>query len=127
MAATLQPQTQQLELAHVLVLDIAGSSSLPVAEQRVLLENLQEFVHRTREFGRARAQDQITVVPSGDGMALVFFGDPEAPLRCAVEISRCARSTNKFRLRMGLHSWPVCRLLHLSAVISVSETDRLGG
>ena len=94
MAATLQPLTQQLELAHVLVLDIAGSSSLPVAQQGALLENLQEFVHCTREFGRAQAKDQITEVPSGDGMALVFFGDPEAPLRCAVEISRSARSTN---------------------------------
>jgi serine/threonine protein kinase len=121
MAATLQPQTQQLELAHVLFLDVAGSSSLPAAQQGALLENLQEFVHGTREFGRARARDQITVVPSGDGMALVFFGDPEAPLRCAVEISRCARSTNKFRLRMGLHSWPVCRLDDLNLKRTVSD------
>jgi serine/threonine protein kinase len=105
---------QQDELAHGLFLDIAGSSSLPVSQQRVLLENLQEFVHRTREFGRERAKDQITVVPSGGGMALVFFGDPEAPLRCAVEISRWARKTNKFRLRMGLHSWSACRLDDLS-------------
>jgi serine/threonine protein kinase len=120
MAATLQPQTQQLELAHVLVLDVAGSSSLPLAQQGALLENLQEFVHCTREFGRAQAKDQITEVPSGDGMALVFFGDPEAPLRCAVEISRSARSTNKFRLRMGLHSWPVCRVadLKLNRIVS---------
>ena len=121
MAATLQPLTQQLELAHVLVLDIAGSSSLPVAQQGALLENLQEFVHCTREFGRAQAKDQITEVPSGDGMALVFFGDPEAPLRCAVEISRSARSTNKFRLRMGLHSWPVCRVADMKLNRSVSD------
>src|SRR5258708_11962674 len=121
MAATLQPLTQQLELAHVLVLDIAGSSSLPLAQQGALLENLQEFVHCTREFGRAQAKDQITEVPSGDGMALVFFGDPEAPLRCAVEISRSARSTNKFRLRMGLHSWPVCRVADMKLNRSVSD------
>src|ERR1039457_173668 len=60
MAATVHPQTQQLELAHVLLLDIAGSSSLPASQQRVLLENLQEFVRRTSEFGRARAKDQIS-------------------------------------------------------------------
>ncbi len=112
MAATVQPQ--QLELAYVLFLDVAGSSSLPASQQGILLENLQEFIHRTREFGRAQAKNQITVTPSKDGMALVFFGDPEAPLRCAVEISRSARSTNKFRLRMGLHSWPASRAAEVS-------------
>src|ERR1035438_891458 len=95
MAATVQPQTQQLELAHVLFLDIAGSSSLPASEHRVLLQNLQEFVNRTSELGRARAKDEISMVPSGDGLALVFFGDPEAPLRCAVEISRKARGAER--------------------------------
>ena len=121
MAAALQPQTQQLELAHVLVVDIAGCSSLPVSQQGALLENLQEFVHCSREFGRARAQEQITVVPSGHGMALVFFGDPEAPLRCAVEISRSARNAEKICLRMGLHSWPVCRLDDLNLKRTVSD------
>jgi serine/threonine protein kinase len=121
MAATLQPQTQQLELAHVLFLDVAGSSSLPVAQQRVLLQNLQECVHDTSEFGRARARDQITEVPSGDGMALIFFGDPEAPLRCAVEISRSARSAEKIRLRMGLHSWPVCGVADIKFNRTVSD------
>jgi serine/threonine protein kinase len=121
MAATVQPQMQQLELAHVLFLDIAGSSSLPVAEQHVLLQNLREFVDRTSEFGRARAKDQITVVPSGDGMALVFFGDPEAPLRCALEISRTARSEEKKHLRMGLHSWPVSRVADIGLKSAVSD------
>jgi len=109
MAATVQPQTQQLELAHVLLLEIADSSSLPASQQDARLHDLQEVVCRTNEFVKARARDQITVVPSGAGMALVFFGDPEAPLRCAVEISRQARDAEKFHLRMGLHSWPVCR------------------
>jgi serine/threonine protein kinase len=122
MAATVQPQTEQLELAHALFLDIAGSSSLPASEHHVLLQNLREFVHRTSEFGKARAKDQIMVVPSGDGMALVFFGDPEAALRCSVEICCSARRTNKFRLRMGLHSWPVCRVADMSLKGAVSDS-----
>ena len=109
MAATIQPQTQQLEFAHVLLLEIAGSSSLPGSQPGSRLNDLQELVRRTSEFGKARAGDQITVMPSGAGIALVFFGDPEAPLRCAVEISRQARGAERVHLRMGLHSWPVCR------------------
>src|SRR4030081_543884 len=68
MAATLQALTQQLELTPVLVLDIPGSSPLPVAQQAALIESLPECVHCPRELGRAQAKDQITEVPSGDGM-----------------------------------------------------------
>jgi len=126
MAAVVQPQTQQLELAHVLFVDVVSPSALPASEQDILLQNLREFVHSTSEFARARAKNQITVVPTADGMALVFFGDPEAPLRCAVEISQGARRTEKHRLRMGLHSWPVCRLddvnLKRTVGIKVAQT-----
>ncbi len=121
MAAVVQPETQPLELAHVLFLDVAGSARLSASERSALLQDLQEFVHRTSEFGKARAKDQIAVVPSADGLALVFFGDPEAPLRCAVEISRGARSTEKTRVRMGLHSWPVCRMDDLSLKRTVGD------
>jgi serine/threonine protein kinase len=119
MAAVVQPQTQQLELAHVLFLDSAGSSALPASEQDALVRNLEEVVQRTSEFGRARANDQVKLAPSRDGLALVFFGDPEAPLRCALEISR---SAERARVRMGLHSWPACRLDDLSLKRTVSDS-----
>jgi len=121
MAATVQPQAQQLELAHVLLLDIADRSSLPASQQRVLLQDLEEFVRCTSEFGKARSKNQMTVAPSGEGMVLVFYGDPEAPLRCAVEISRKARGADKIRLRMGLHSWPVCSAADIKLNPAVSE------
>src|SRR5580658_3806707 len=107
MAATVQPQTRQFELAHVLVLDLADASSLPASRHRVQLDDLQEFVRRTSKFSGALAKDPIGMSPSRDGMVLVFYGDPEAPLRCAMEISRQARSAKRIHLRMGLHSWPV--------------------
>ncbi len=113
-------QTQQLELAHVLLLNIVDSSSLPASQQRVLLQDLQEFVYRSSEFGKARAKDQISVAPLADGMALFFFGDPEAPLRCAVEISRNARSAERIHLRMSLHSWPVRRTAEMKLNGTVS-------
>src|ERR1035441_2955326 len=118
MAAVVEPQTQQLELAHVLFLDIAGSSELPASEQDALVRSLEEVLHHTSEFARARGNDQVRLVPSGGGMALVFFGDPEAPLRCALEISR---SAERSRVRMGLHSWPACRLDDLSLKRTVSD------
>ena len=103
MAAITQPQTRQLDLAHVLFVNVAGSA-VP-SQPATRLEGLQEIVRRTQEFGRAQAH-QITVLPSGDGLAFVFHGDPEAPLRCALEISRGARGANSVRLRMALHCWP---------------------
>jgi serine/threonine protein kinase len=121
MAAIVPPQAQQLDLAHVLCLDLAGSSSLPALQYRAALQNLQEFVQRTSEFGRARAMDQISVVPSGDGMAFVFSGDPEAPLRCAVEISRTIPGTERSRLRMGLHSWPAGRMTKMKSSGAAAE------
>src|ERR1039458_538422 len=121
MAAMVQPLTQQLELAHILFLDIAASSSLPASQQREMQHYLQEFVRRTGEVARARARDQITVVPSGNGIALVFFGDPEAPLRCAVEISHTPRTEKRIHFRMGLHSGPVCRAADIKFNSDVSD------
>jgi hypothetical protein len=86
------------------------------------LENLLEFVRRTSEFGKARARDQILEVPSADGMALAFFGDPEAPLRCALEISRSFRGAEKIRFRMGLHSWPVRRVADMKFNHALSDS-----
>jgi serine/threonine protein kinase len=120
MAAIVRPQTQQLELAHVLFMDIVGYSLLPMSEQRGLLQRLQECVRGTREFDKAQTKDQIIPLPTGDGMALVFFGDPEAPLRCAVEISHRTRSAEGIRLRMGLHTGPVYRVADINFNRNVS-------
>jgi serine/threonine protein kinase len=121
MAATVQPQTRQFELAHVLVLDLADASSLPASRHRVQLDDLQEFVRRTSKFSGALAKDPIGMSPSRDGMVLVFYGDPEAPLRCAMEISRQARSAKRIHLRMGLHSWPVSSVADIKRNRTVSE------
>jgi len=104
-----------LEIAHVLFMDIVAYSKLPIDQQRDLLEELQKTVRRTLEFARAKSADKLISLPSGDGMALVFFGDPEAPCRCALEVSRALRNNSETNLRMGIHTGPVYRVADINA------------
>src|SRR5882762_837080 len=104
-----------LEIAHVLFTDIVGYSKLPMDEQEHLLMQFQDTVRQTAEFIRAQADDQLIRLPTGDGMALVFFGDAEAPVRCAVEIGRSLRHQPALQLRMGIHTGPVYRVADINA------------
>src|ERR1700740_2656452 len=107
--------TPSLEMAYVLFMDIVASSTLPMEEQQSVLRRFQQAVRNTTEFSRARAEDQLIRLPTGDGMALVFFGDPEAPARCALELSRNLREHPEVKLRMGIHSGPVYRVADINA------------
>ncbi len=104
-----------LEIAHVLFMGIVAYAKLPMDQQRDLLEELQKTVRRTLEFARAKSADKLISLPSGDGMALVFFGDPEAPCRCALEVSRDLRNHSETKLRMGIHTGPVYRVADINA------------
>src|SRR6266851_835121 len=107
--------SRTLEIAHVLFTDIVGYSKLPMEEQEQLLLKLQDTVRQTTEFARAQADDQLIRLPTGDGMALVFFGDAEAPVRCALELGRSLRSQPALKLRMGIHTGPVYRVADINA------------
>jgi serine/threonine protein kinase/tetratricopeptide (TPR) repeat protein len=104
-----------VEMAHVLFMDIVEYSKLPMDRQKYLLEELQKTVRGTMEFTRAKSADNLVSLPSGDGMALVFFGDPEAPCRCALEVSRALRNQSETKLRMGIHTGPVYRVADINA------------
>jgi hypothetical protein len=117
--ATTQPEPQ-LETAHVLFPGIVGYSALLMGNQRRSLEELQELVRLTPEFARALAQDDSVRLPTGDGIALVFFRDPVAPLRCAMELARALRSRPHLRVRMGRHTGPVYRVADINARANVS-------
>ena len=78
----------ELEIAHVLFIDIVGYSKLAVNEQRALIEGLNDIVRATDEFQAAETTGRLIKIPTGDGMALVFYQSPEAPVDCALEISR---------------------------------------
>jgi serine/threonine protein kinase/tetratricopeptide (TPR) repeat protein len=107
--------TLPLEIAHVLFMDIVAYAKLPIDQQRLLLEELQKTVRGTSEFARAKSADKLISLPSVDGTALVFFDDPEAPCRCALEVSRTLRGSSETRLRMGIHTGPVYRVADINA------------
>src|SRR5215470_14341110 len=97
----------QLEIAHVLFIDIVGYSKLSINEQHAVVDRLTQIVRATEQFQKAEASERLIKIATGDGMALVFYASPEAPVRCAVELSRALKEHPQLRLRMGIHSGPV--------------------
>lgn len=105
----------ELDIAHVLFMDIVGYSKLAIDLQTVTLHRLQEKVQRTKEFVSCQQSDRLISLPTGDGMALAFFGDPLAPVKCAIELSRSLRASSEIPLRMGLSSGPTYRITDINA------------
>src|SRR5436190_826420 len=97
----------RLEIAHVLFLDIVGYSNLLTNEQRERLQELNRIVRETEQFRAAEANDRLVRIPTGDGMVLAFFTNPDAPARCAIAIDRALRKRSDLPVRMGIHSGPV--------------------
>jgi len=100
----------QIEIAHVLFMDIVGYSKLLINEQHELLQELNRIVRATEAFRAAEAAGKLIRLPTGDGMALAFATTPEAPVQCALEISNALKSLPELRVRMGIHSGPVSGL-----------------
>src|SRR5881275_2027367 len=105
--ATDSEQDIQLQIGHVLFMDVVGYSKLLLDEQRELQEQLTQIVRNTEQVRAAEATGKLIRVPAGDGMALVFFNSPEAPVRCAIEISKKLKQYPQLKLRMGIHSGPI--------------------
>ena len=110
----------QLEIAHVLFVDIVGYSNLLINEQRWLLETLNQIVRGTEQFRTAEANGRLITIPTGDGMALVFYNTPEAPVECALEISRAVKEHPELKLRMGVHSGPVSGVMDVTGKANVA-------
>jgi len=102
-------------MAHVLFMDIVSYSRLHMDQQQRIIHELQDAVRNTSEFARAQSADRLIRLPTGDGMALVFFGDPEAPVRCALELTEILRKHPDIQLRIGIHSGPVYRIADINA------------
>jgi TolB-like protein/class 3 adenylate cyclase len=111
----------ELEIAHVLFIDIVGYSKLSISDQHATVEQLNRIVRASEQFQRAEAASRLTRIPTGDGMALAFYTSPEAPVQCAVEISRALKEYPRLQLRMGIHSGPV------GGVVDVNERANLAG
>src|SRR3989449_9746497 len=118
MAAEVKKEIQ-LEIAHVLFIDIVGYSKLSINAQRAAIDELTQAVRASEQFQNAEAGARLIKIPTGDGMALVFYKSPEEPVECALEISRALKGHRP--LRMGVHSGPV------SGVIDVNGQANLAG
>src|SRR5918996_608982 len=106
MAADSEPDLQ-LEIGHVLFMDVVGYSKLLLDDQREIQQQLAEIVRNTEQVRAAEAAGRLIQIPTGDGMALVFLDSPEAPVQCAIEITKKLKQHPQLKLRMGIHSGPV--------------------
>jgi TolB-like protein/Tfp pilus assembly protein PilF len=110
----------ELEIAHVLFIDIVGYSKLLINEQAEQIQTLKQIVRGTEQFQSAKAEGKLVGLPTGDGGALVFRTSPDAPLLCAMEISRRLKEHPELRVRMGIHSGPVNEVADLNEQMNMA-------
>ena len=120
MADSLSPDVE-LEIGHVLFIDIVGYSKLSTNEQHARLGELNRIVRDSEQFRKAQADNRLLKIPTGDGMALIFYKSPEEPAQCAVEIGRSLKARPNLQLRIGIHSGPI------SGVVDVTERMNVAG
>jgi TolB-like protein/class 3 adenylate cyclase/Tfp pilus assembly protein PilF len=111
----------ELEIAHILFIDTVGYSKLSINDQRAVVDELTEVVRNSDQYQKAEGAGRLIKIPTGDGMALVFYTSQEAPAQCAIEISGALKAHPRLQLRMGVHSGPV------SGVIDVNGHANLAG
>jgi CHASE2 domain-containing sensor protein/class 3 adenylate cyclase len=120
MSDQLQPDAD-LAIAHVLFIDIVAYSKLAIDQQKEVVQQLNQYVRDSEQFRRADTAGKLVRIPTGDGVALAFFTSPDAPVRCAIEVSKAVRNSSALQLRMGIHSGPVDQLS------DVNERSNLAG
>ena len=119
MAAEVKKEIQ-LEIAHVLFTDVVGYSKLPINQQRASVQRLNEIVRGTDAYQAAETAGRLMTIPTGDGITLVFYHSPEAPVECALEISRALKKHPELQLRMGVHSGPVSGVIDATGKANVA-------
>src|SRR5437879_4941945 len=115
-----QSSDVKFEIGHVLFIDIVGYSKLLINEQSEQIQKLKEIVRGTEQFRLAEAEGKLLRLPTGDGGALVFRTSPEAPVLCAVEISKELKRHPELRVRIGIHSGPVNEITDLKEQANIA-------
>jgi len=110
----------KFEIGHVLFIDIVGYSKLLITEQSDQMQTLRQIVRGTEQFKKAEAEGKLLRLPTGDGGALVFRDSPEAPVLCALEISKALKSHPELKVRMGIHSGPVNEITDLNEQANIA-------
>ena len=114
-----EARSHQIEVAHILFMDIVSYSTLLMDEEATVLDDLQAAVRSSQAFQSAVAANELVILPTGDGMALAFFGSPEAPMFCAIEIAKYLKQDPNLGLRMGLNTGPVYRILDIEEHLNI--------
>src|ERR1700760_4136000 len=110
----------KFEIGHVLFIDIVGYSKLLINEQSEQIQKLKTIVRGTEQFRLAEAEGKLLRLPTGDGGALVFRTGPEAPVLCAIEMSKALKEQPTVRVRMGIHSGPISDVTDLDEHANVA-------
>src|SRR5215469_6382281 len=110
----------KFEIGHVLFIDIVGYSKLLITEQTDQMQTLREIARGTEQFKKADAEGKLLRLPTGDGGALVFRNSLEAPVLCALEISKGLKSHPELKVRMGIHSGPVNEITDLNEQANIA-------
>ena len=110
----------QFEIAHVLFIDIVGYSKLLINEQSEQMQTLRKIVRGAEQFRLAEAEGKLVRLPTGDGAALVFRTNVEAPALCALEISKELKNHSDLHVRMGIHSGPVNEVVDLNEQANIA-------
>src|SRR5436305_7190743 len=110
----------KFEIGHVLFIDIVGYSKLLITDQSEQLQTLKQIVRGTEQVRLAEAEGKLLRLPTGDGAALVFRTNPEAPVLCAMEISKALKDHLELRVRMGIHSGPVNEVTDLNEQANIA-------
>src|ERR1700746_717217 len=115
-----QSSDVELEIGHVLFIDIVGYSKLNITEQSERLQKLKEIVWATDQFRQAQEEGKLLRLPTGDGGALVFRNNLEAPVLCAMAIGKELKRHPEIHVRMGIHSGPVNEINDLNAQANIA-------
>src|SRR3982074_2623694 len=110
----------KFEIGHVLFIDIVGYSKLSINEQSEQIQKLKGIVRDTEQVRIAEAEGKLLRLPTGDGGALVFRNSPEAPVLCALEISKELKKHPDLHVRMGIHSGPVNEVTDLNEQANIA-------
>src|SRR3989440_4005393 len=110
----------KFEIGHVLFIDIIGYSKLLITEQTEQIQRLKEIVRGTQQVRLAEAEGKLLRLPTGDGGALVFRTNVEAPALCALEISKELKNHPDLQVRMGIHSGPVNEVTDLNEQANIA-------
>src|SRR5216117_700813 len=110
----------KFEIGHVLFIDIVGYSKLLINEQSEQIQKLKQIMRGTEQFRLAETEGKLLRLPTGDGGALVFRTVSEAPVLCALQISRELKHHPELRVRMGIHSGPVNEVTDLNEQANIA-------